>query len=84
MVASDSSYDSVAQMAAAMPFKETKGEMVSPFERIISPTVNEGSISTEDSDAGERPTPPPVLRRARRPCLPARPVVESALPIAVA
>ena len=79
VVESDSSDDSVAQMAAGVPIKE-----VSAIEKIIAPTVDEESVSTEDSDAGERPTPPPVLLRTRGPCLVARPVVESALPIAVA
>ena len=77
VVESDSSDDSVAQMAAGVPIKE-----VSAIEKIIAPTVDEESVSTEDSDTGERP--PPVLLRTRGPCLVARPVVESALPIAVA
>ena len=76
----ESSDESVAQMAAGVPIKE-----VSAIEKIIAPTMDEESVSTEDSDdAGERPTPPPVLLRTRGPCLGARPVVESALPIAVA
>ena len=82
VVESDSSDDSVAQIAAGVPIKEV--EEVSANEKIIAPTVDEESVSTEDSDAGERPTPPPVLLRTRGPCLVARPVVESALPIAVA
>ena len=71
VVESDSSDDSV-------PIKEVA------TEKIIAPSMDEESISTEDSDAGERPTPPLVLLRARGPCLPARPVVESAPLIAVA
>ena len=82
VVESDSSDDPEAQIAAGVPTKEV--EEVSANEKIIAPTVDEESVSTEDSDAGERPTPPPVLLRTRGPCLVARPVVESALPIAVA
>ena len=78
VVESDSSDDS--QMAAGVPIKEA--EKVSAIEKIIAPTVDEESVSTEDSDTGERP--PPVLLRTRGPCLVARPLVESALPIAVA
>ena len=78
MVESDSSDDSVAQMASRVPTKEVV------TEKIIAPTMDEESISTEDSDAGERPTPPPVLLRTRGPCLPARPVVEFAQLIAIA
>ena len=77
VVETESSDESVAQMAAGVPIKE-----VSAIEKIIAPTVDEESVSTEDSDTGERP--PPVLLRTRGPCLVARPVVESALPIAVA
>ena len=80
MVESDSSDDPVAQIAAGVPIKEV--EEVSANEKIIAPTVDEESVSTEDSDTGERP--PPVLLRTRGPCLVASPVVESALPIAVA
>ena len=81
-VESDSNDDSEAQVAAGVSIKEV--EEVSSIEKIIALTMDEESISTEDSDAGERPTPPPVLLRTRGPCLPARPVVESAMPIAVA
>ena len=77
---SDSSDESVAQIAAGVPIKEV--EEVYAIEKIIAPKVDEESVSTEDSDTGERP--PPVLLRTRGPCLVARPVVESALPIAVA
>ena len=77
---SDSSDESVAQIAAGVSIKEV--EEVYAIEKIIAPNVDEESVSTEDSDTGERP--PPVLLRTRGPCLPARPVVESALPIAVA
>ena len=77
VVESDSSDDSVAQMAAGVPIKE-----VYAIEKIIAPKVDEESVSTQDSDTGEQP--PPVLLRTRGPCLVARPVVESALPIAVA
>ena len=79
---SDSSDDPEAQIAAGVPAKEV--EEVSANEKIIAPTVDQESVSTEESDAGERPTPPPVLLRTRGPCLVARPEVESALPIAVA
>ena len=76
---SDSSDDRVAQIAAGVPIKEV--EEVYAIEKIIAPNVDEESVSTEDSDTGERP--PPVLLRTRGPCLVARPVVESALPIAI-
>ena len=81
VVESDSSDDPEAQIAAGVPTKEV--EEVSANEKIIAPTVDEES-STEESDAGEGPTLPPILLRTRGPCLVARPVVESALPIAVA
>ena len=48
---SDSSDDSVAQIAAGVPIKEF--EEVSAIEKIIAPTMDEESVSTEDSDAGK-------------------------------
>ena len=81
VVESDSSDDPVAQIAAGVPIQEVE-EVTENEKKIIAPTVDEESVSTEDSDTGERP--PPVLLRTRGPCLVARPVVESAPLIAVA
>ena len=77
----ETSDDSVARPVAEVPIK---GKEVRAIEKITAPTMDKESINMEDSGAGERPTPPPILLRTRGPCLVARPVVESAPLIAVA